>query len=267
MKRLGLCLSGGGARGAYQIGAAKALEELGYLENVYAFSGTSIGSVNACLLATKSVDETKKLWLDMPKKDFEGIRSVFKTIREKRMDVVNSGVYEISDLEALLRDNLDIEALKEKKVFVTLSPAGLDNDGVMGLLKSSFNHYIKNEPQVIYSPIHEQDKNNIYKQVLASCSIPFVFPSVNIDGLQVFDGGLYDNIPVKPLIDAGCDTIIVIHLHRIFFINKSKYPGIEFKEVRHWRSLGGVLNFDKDQAKKRFDLGYADTMKVFKEDS
>ncbi len=265
MNRLGLCLTGGGARGAYQVGAVKALEELGYLQKVYAFSGTSIGSVNACLLATKSVDEVKKLWIDMPNKEFEGIRSVFRTIREKKLGIVNSGVYEISDLEQLLRENLDIETLKQKKVFVTLSPAGMDNEGAMGLLKASFNHYIRNESQVIYSPIHEQDNDLIFKQILASCSIPFVFPSVNLDGKQVFDGGLFDNIPVKPLIDAGCDTIIVIHLHRIFFIGKSKYPGIDFREVRHWRSLGGVLNFDKDQALKRYELGYNDTIKAFQD--
>jgi NTE family protein len=265
VKRLGLCLTGGGARGAYQIGAVKAMEELGYLDQVYAISGTSIGSVNAAFLACKSVDEIKSLWLDYPAADLAGTTSVFKTLREKKMDVVNSGIYEISALEKLLQDNLDISKLKEKKVYITLSPAGMADEGVLGLLKASFKHYIKNESQVIYSPLHEQKEDLIYKQILASSSIPFVFPSVRLEGKQVFDGGLYDNVPVKPLVDLGCDVIVVIHLHRIFFINKNNYPNTKFIEIRHWRSLGGVLNFDQQQAQKRFDLGYEDAMKVFKE--
>ncbi|MDD3129640.1 MAG: patatin-like phospholipase family protein [Candidatus Izemoplasmatales bacterium] len=265
MERLGLCLTGGGARGAYQAGALKALEELGYLDKVYAISGTSIGSVNASLLASRSVDEIKELWLNYPASDFNKDTSIFKTIRERKMDIVNQGVYEINALEKLLEENIDIQKLKKHKVYVTLSPAGMENEGVMGLLKSSFKHYIKNESQVIYSPLHEQNDEDINKQILASCSIPFVFPSVKMEGQQVFDGGLYDNAPVKPLIDAGCDSIIVIHLLRMYFINKHKYPGINFYEIKHWRSLGGVLNFDGNQAEKRFNLGYDDTIKFFKE--
>jgi len=265
MRKLGLCLTGGGARGSYQIGAMKALEELGYLDKVHAISGTSIGSVNAALFAGKTVDELKSLWLDYPQTEFDKAQDVFKKVRDKKLEVLNEGVYEIAALENLLRDNLDVNALRNKLVYVTLSPAGLENEGISGLLKASFRHYLRNESQVIYSPLHEQSEELIYKQILASCSIPFVFPSIKLDGKQVFDGGLFDNAPIKPLVDAGCDTIIVIHLHRIYFINKSKYPGINFVEIRHWRSLGGVLNFDNEQAEKRYKLGYEDAYKVLKE--
>lgn len=265
MKRLGLCLSGGGARGAYQVGVLKALEELGILQKVYAISGTSIGSVNASLLTCKSVDEMRDLWFNYPASDFNKDTSIFKTLRERKMEVVNKGIYEIKALEKLLHDNLDIEKLKEKRVFITLSPAGMDNEGAMGLLKASFKHYIRNEKQVIYLPLHEQKSSDVTTQILASCSIPFVFPSVSLKGQQVFDGGLYDNVPVKPLVDAGCDTIIVIHLHRIFFINKNSFPGINLHEIRSWKSLGGLLNFDFDQAKKRYQMGYDDAIKYFRE--
>jgi NTE family protein len=98
MKRLGLCLSGGGARGAYQVGVLKALEELGILQKVYAISGTSIGSVNASLLTCKSVDEMRDLWFNYPASDFNKDTSIFRTLRERKMEVVNKGIYEIKAL-------------------------------------------------------------------------------------------------------------------------------------------------------------------------
>ncbi|MFA7076194.1 MAG: patatin-like phospholipase family protein [Candidatus Izemoplasmatales bacterium] len=265
MRRIGLCLTGGGARGAFQAGALKALDELGILDRVYAVSGTSIGSVNASLFASKSVDEIRELWLKYSYADFNQNTSIFKTLREKKLDVVNSGIYQINLLENLLKDNVNIEKLRQKRVYITLSPAGMENEGVTGLLKASFKHYIKNESQVIYSPIHEEKEELILKQILASCSIPFVFPSVRMNGQQVFDGGLYDNAPVKPLVDAGCDTIIVIHLFKLYFINKNRFPGIKFFEVKSSHSLGGTLNFDSEQVLKRYMMGYEDTMKYFTE--
>jgi len=57
MNKVGLCFSGGGARGAYQIGAVKALVELGIFSHIQVFSGTSIGAVNACMVATKNIDQ------------------------------------------------------------------------------------------------------------------------------------------------------------------------------------------------------------------
>jgi NTE family protein len=59
MSKLGLCFTGGGAKGAYQIGAAQALSELGLLEKVQVFSGTSIGAANVSVLASSSVEKTR----------------------------------------------------------------------------------------------------------------------------------------------------------------------------------------------------------------
>ena len=58
-----LILTGGGTRGIYQIGALKALDEQGLLDNVNSISGTSIGSINAGFyLSDYSVDDIKEFW-------------------------------------------------------------------------------------------------------------------------------------------------------------------------------------------------------------
>ncbi len=265
MKRLGLCFSGGGARGAYQVGVCKALDELGYFEQVYAFSGTSIGSVNASLLATKPIEEVKDIWVKFPKEKVKFVESLMKKIRTREFSIIKKGVTDIKSLEKMLDEKLEHDKLREKLVFITLSPAGLTDEGTLGILKSSFKHYIRGENKVIYSPLHKQKSKDINKQIIASCSIPFIFPPVNLDGKQFFDGGLYDNIPIKPLVDAGCDTIIIVNLQRLLRYNPKKFPGIKLIEIKHKKSLGAVLNFENDQAQIRFDLGYEDAMNYFKE--
>ncbi len=244
---------------------AKALQELGILDQVEAFSGTSIGSVNACFLATTPVDRIHELWLNANSENMKANESFFKRLRQKKMKIFSEGIYKINDLEDTLRSHINIEKLKQKPVFITLSAAGLEDSGVTGLLKASFAHYIRKNRKVVYSPLHKQEKEKIFKQILASCSIPIVFPSVKIEGKQFYDGAVYDNVPVKPLIKYGCDTIIVVHLHRFHLFDPKKYPDTKFHEIIHKRGLGGILNFDPDQAQKRFQMGYDDTIAYFKD--
>lgn len=265
MNRIGLCLSGGGARGAYQIGACQALKDLGYYDHIHAVSGTSIGAVNATLLASKTIDQVRDIWFEFPRDDFNYIEGLMKKIRARDFSFVKHGVIDIEILEKLLSENLDYKALKEKRVFITLSPAGLTNEGSLGMIKASFNHYIRGRKKVIYSPLNDQKPGDINKQIIASCSIPFVFKPVTMNGKQIFDGGLYDNIPIKPLVDAGCDTVIVINLQKLIRYNPKKFPGINIIEIKHKKSLGAVLNFEVNQSKARYDLGYEDTMAYFKE--
>ena len=66
--KVGLVLSGGGAKGAYQVGVVKALRELG--TSIDMVSGASIGALNGAILAsapsfTTGVDRLEKLWLTL----------------------------------------------------------------------------------------------------------------------------------------------------------------------------------------------------------
>ncbi len=256
--KIGLCLSGGGSRGAYQIGACKALEEAGIYEKINTISGTSIGSVNAVLLASSTIDEAKKAWFDLSDESLKSTESFFKRLKNEKLEYIHNGIYQINVLKDNLEKYVNIKRLRNKEVFVTISLAGEKDGGLLSILKSSFKHYIKHDSQVIYAPVHKESKENVYKQVLASCSIPVVFAPTVIGGKQFVDGGLYDNVPIKPLIDAGCDKIIVIHLYRFPYFYSRKYPDITFYSIKPKHSLGGMLNFSKDNAKLRYHQGYLD---------
>lgn len=262
--KLGLCFSGGGARGAYQIGVCQALKELGILDKVEAISGTSIGAVNAALVACMPVEKIRDLWFSIPHEVLSTSESFFKRLIHERIDFFKNGIYSINALRKIIKENIDYDLIRAKKVFVTLSDCGAKDGGLTSLIKASYLHYIRKNKLVVYSPLWKQSNKQITKQIIASCSIPVAFPAENIDGKQYYDGGLYDNIPVKPLIDAGCDTIIVIQVAILPYFYKYRYKTTTFHTVKSSRSLGLVLKFNPEQSKIRYDMGYEDGLKFFK---
>ncbi|MBN2540783.1 MAG: patatin-like phospholipase family protein [Bacilli bacterium] len=262
--KLGLCLSGGGSRGSYQIGACMALKEAGIWDKIDVISGTSIGAANAALLACKSIEEVRDIWFDMPEETLKHTEGFFRRLVHERAHIMVNGLYEIDNLETILTSNLDYRSLKQKKVYVTLASGGPEDEGIMALLKASYKHYIKRDYQVVYSPLWQQDQAHINKQIIASCSIPIVFPPTTIEGQHYYDGGVYDNVPVKPLVDENCDTIIVIHLDRLPYRYKYHYPDIVFHPIKSKRSLGFPLKFEANQAMTRYQMGYEDMTEYLK---
>ena len=263
MKKLGLCLAGGGARGAYQIGVAARLEELGILSQVSAFSGTSIGSVNAVLLSTKTPEEAYHLWTSISNDDIKSAENVFKRLWNEKLAIIDKGLYSIEALRTKLWTEIDFDLLRKKEVYATLSDAGLADDSLIGLFKGGYRHYIQKDSKAVYRKLSDYSNEEIVNQILASCSIPIVFPSVKTHDRQYYDGGLFDNVPVAPLIAAGCDTILVIHLHLHTFFDKNKYPNVKIIEINHAHSLGGLLNFDPNHTESCYQLGYADALALF----
>ena len=60
-RRIGIVLSGGGAKGAYQIGCLRALQDAG-LADVRAVAGTSVGAMNGVLFCARKLDEAEAIW-------------------------------------------------------------------------------------------------------------------------------------------------------------------------------------------------------------
>ena len=60
--KIGLVLAGGGAKGAYQIGAFKALKELKIDKYISVLAGTSIGALNAMLLMQDDLELSENIW-------------------------------------------------------------------------------------------------------------------------------------------------------------------------------------------------------------
>jgi len=263
MKKLGIALAGGGARGAYQIGAWQALREAGIDTKIEAFSGASVGSLNAVLFAMGDYDLAKDTWMSLHKDTlFKLEKNIFKRILDEKLDIVNQGIYNTQKLEDLLKEKTNFEMIKDKEVYIATTHLGNEKGHFLDLIKTNYKHYFKSEKQIVYKNLnHVQDEDKI-NTLLASCAIPVAFQPVKI-GLETFyDGGLLNNTPYQPLIEAGCDVIIIIDLFTFSPLRLKKIDDAKVYVCYPKRSLRGILDFNNKHINRRFEFGYNDMKKL-----
>lgn len=71
-----------------------------------------------------------------------------------------------------------------------------------------------------YIEVPRNDKK--WRVVVASCSLPILFHSVEINGNLYMDGGMTDSIPFQKAIDDGCDKVIIVLTRERDFVKKGE---------------------------------------------
>lgn len=179
-----LVLSGGGGRGAYECGVYKYLEEAGLEPTVLV--GTSIGAVNAAAIASGlSAAELERMWLSMLTRHVHR----FWRIRPWR------GLYDTSPWAKTLVRHIDFNALNTTDRWLLITATDLE----AGRLRIFDNREMEIRVE----------------HILASCSIPVVYPWTEVGGARYWDGAVMANTPLAPAIDAGADEIYVVLLSPI----------------------------------------------------
>jgi len=221
--RVAVVLSGGGGKGAYQVGALKALRSAGVDPDIYC--GTSVGSFNCGMLASgKTLEQVEQVWREM------NTESVFKLRYDPRrfLTLDPRPALRFAFQSARLVGGFLTEALKGKgswwetidiDSFLTdTSPLGdliAKHVDLAALRRSNkeFSLALTQLKPVEGNPLRIVSKQEItHRHILASCSLPFIFPQVTIGGKVYCDGGVVMNSPLKPAVDAGADEIYVIDL-------------------------------------------------------
>lgn len=206
--KLGICLAGGGVKGAAHIGALKALEESNIRFDC--FSGTSSGSIVATLYSMGySTEEIIYYFKKFSKKikyiDFENIKNIFVNIVKKHKILIegfNSGkVIEetINDL-GKLKNIKNIKDINNNLIIASVSL----NSG-----KVYFFESIKEEYRYSDEIIHINNIS-IGKAVRASCSYPGVFCPCKFNNDYLIDGGVRENVPWKAMKNIGIDKVLCI---------------------------------------------------------
>ncbi len=176
-----LVLSGGGGRGAYECGVYKYLEEVGLVPDILV--GTSIGAINAAAIASgKTARDLEAAWLSTRTRDIHR----FWRLRPWR------SIYDTSPWPRTLYRFIDFDNLArtDKRLLITATEV----EG--GDLRVFDNR----ETEI--TPAH----------ILASCSIPLVYPWTPIGDRHYWDGAVMANTPLSVAIDAGADEVYVVLL-------------------------------------------------------
>lgn len=244
MKRA-LVLSGGGAKGSYELGVYKALKRLGIKIDI--ITGTSIGALNGAVLSTGDYRKAKKLWLKMSSS--EVFNYTFKNSKEYpkiAKDIIKNKGLKFDKAEAVLGSVLDEDKIRKSKIDFGL---------VTFNLKSRM-------PKVLTKD--QIPKGKLVSYILASATC---FPMVEvkkIDGESYVDGGYYDNLPINLAIDMGADEIIAVDLSAIGIKQKVKDEDVKIDYIKKDLKNDFILDFNPDSAKRNIRAGYNDTMKHFK---
>jgi NTE family protein len=177
MKR-GLVLSGGGARGIAHIGVLKALDEMEI--KFHRISGTSAGAIVGALYASGyKPDSIFKMVKDL---------SIFKSVRPA---FAWTGLLTMDGIKELLLKNIPENDFAKLKIQLTVAATDIR--------KGKIRYFSEGE---------------LIPAIVSSCSIPAIFNPVSVEGNLYVDGGLLDNLPVKP-IRSECDFIVGSHCNHI----------------------------------------------------
>ncbi len=169
--KIGLALSGGGARGIAHIGVIKAIEELGIKPDV--ISGTSAGSIVGVLYASGM----------RPAEIFDVVShlSIFKSVK---IAWAWSGLLKMEGLQSLLTQHIPKNTFESLKIPLTVAAT-----------------------EIRLGEIQYFSSGELAPAIISSCSIPGVFDPVHFNERLYVDGGLLDNLPTTPIRDK-CDFLI-----------------------------------------------------------
>lgn len=255
---VGLVLEGGGARGAYQIGAYQAIREMGI--EVQGIAGTSVGALNGAMIAQGDIEKAYQLWWDLHpaqvfKLDSAGMKHFDKLslsrenlprLLKRLREIFNEGGLDVAPLKELLAQIIDEERLRQSGLDFGLIAVSLTDLRALEL-------YIENIPA-----------GKLVDYLMASASLPG-FKVDPIEGKRMIDGGLYDNMPVNLLVAKGYTDIIVLRTHGPGNHRRVRQKGLNLTYITPSDHLGGILQFDQNSARANLKMGYYDALKTFKE--
>jgi NTE family protein len=209
--RVALVLQGGGALGAYQVGAYQALDEAGYCPTW--FAGTSIGAINAAIMAgnarERRLEKLDEFWRtvgrsplmmppDGPARRVFNAWSAWQTMALGQPgffgwrptypwfalpgNAAAISFYDTRPLRSTLEKVVDLDRINDDRA-VRLSVGAVN---------------VRTGRQVYFDSLRQKIA---YEHIMASGALPPAFPPIEIDGEWYWDGGIVSNTPLDVIID------------------------------------------------------------------
>lgn len=179
-RRIGVTLSGGGMRGIAHIGILKALEEFGFKPDI--ISGTSMGAIVGAFYAYGYTPD-----------EIIQIATAGSYFNRKNFRLGTTGFFKHQMILDLLEKHLPTNSFERLKIPLYVCATELT--------QGKTEYFCTGE---------------LHLPVVASASIPYIFPPVRIGNKIYTDGGVTNNLPIEP-IKNQCDVLIGSHVNSIVF--------------------------------------------------
>lgn len=255
-KEYGIVLEGGGAKGAYQIGAWKAFIDCGL--KIKGVSGVSVGALNGALICMGDYEKAVDIWKNisyskiMRVDDYQMDKLIKGKFRELSLQEVSK-----SGRKFLVDGGLDVTPLKEM-IDATIDEKRIRESDIEFIMET---FSISNMKEVVISA-KEAEEGYLKDYLLASANFP-LFKSERLLGKKFLDGGIVNNVPIDLLIDRGYKDIIVIRIYGIGMEKKVKIPeDVNISYLAPRTNLCNILEFNNKKAARNISLGYYDAMRM-----
>lgn len=252
-KEYAIMLDGGGARGAYQIGAWKALREAGVKVN--AVAGTSVGALNGAFICMDDVKKAEKVWSEITfskvmdvddiwmERLFRKENTLTEVLREIWKTLADGGV-DVTPLRRLIHENVDEKKIRQSGIEFCLMTFSVSDMKELDL------------------SIEDIPEGMLEDFLLASAYL-VGFKNEKLHGKTYIDGGVINNVPMGALVDRGYENIIQIRIYG---------PGREPKvyltdEMNVYRiaprvKLGSIIEFHQKRSRQNMQIGYYDAKRM-----
>ena len=257
-KEYGVVLEGGGAKGAYQIGAWKALKECNV--KIKGVAGVSVGALNGALICMDDVEAAENIWhnitysqiMQVDDQEMDSLvngdlKSIgLPAITKKGLKLITDRGIDIAPLRQLIEECVDEEKIQQS-----------DIQFLLGTLSIS-------DLKELELDAKELAPGELKDYLVASASLPG-FKREKYQGKSYLDGGMVNNVPIDMLVNRGYKDILVIRIYGIGVERKLKLPeDVTLIQIAPRVNLGSILEFSKTKARRNIKIGYLDAMRVLK---
>ena len=224
--KIGIVLSGGMAKGAYQIGALRAVQEFIPLNEIEYFSCASIGVLNGYAFATGQLDKGEEMWLSLCNEDNRMIISQILRSNQLQQNIVNLYVPGTEPTSHFYCSLLDFS-----------------------------------NRTVVYKDLSKVEGETIPLYLKASVAMPIYNRAVKIGEVSYYDGAMADNIPVMPFVKLDLDYIICVYFDENCY--RFETPDFDKKVIKITFPSETIVSqsiiFSKKNIEKMVDVGYERT--------
>lgn len=229
---IGLVLSGGMAKGAYQVGALQAISEVFPKGSIKYISASSIGVLNGYAYLTDRLTELADMWRNI---EYDGSRALIG-------NMVKSNYLQRS-IKDICKSNDEIDTT----YYITL----------MNIQKRL----------VEYRNLSKIESGSVKDYLKASVAMPLYNKPVIINGENYYDGAIIDNIPIYPLMKHNIDYIICIYFDEYSYVFENEYFDNKILKLTYssGKRITDSLTFSKASINRMINKGYGKTHRILKE--